>query len=198
MLEKILSPKFIAGSIRFWLGFMLLSAGVTKLFHGNFIQLIGPPWLIEELAKYQLGLYAEFVAYSQIIIGFCLLVKRFATLGAVMAIPMFLNILMVTISQHWQGTPYVVAFLLLCNMYLLVFDFQRLKYLFIDDSSLVPEGKIQRKNLQLDLLYLFGLGLILVGVGIYRFSEPAAIIMAYLGLAWFVGVFGWQKITKKQ
>jgi hypothetical protein len=115
-----------------------------------------------------------------------------------MAIPMFLNILMVTISQHWQGTPYVVAFLLLCNMYLLVFDFQRLKYLFIDDSSLVPEGKIQRKNLQLDLLYLFGLGLILVGVGIYRFSEPASIIMAYLGLAWFVGVFGWQKITKKQ
>jgi hypothetical protein len=63
------------------------------------------PWLIEVLAKHQLGLFAEFIAISQIIIGFCLLVKRFATLGAVMAVPMFLNILMVTISQDWRGTP---------------------------------------------------------------------------------------------
>jgi hypothetical protein len=53
-----------------------------------------------ELEKYNLGLYSVFVAYSQIIIGFMLLIKRFATLGAVMAIPMFTNILMITISLH--------------------------------------------------------------------------------------------------
>ena len=182
--------KFVTGCIRFWLGIILLSAGVTKMFHGNFIQLIGPPWMEGELEKYNLGFYVIFIAYSQIVVGFMLLVKRFAALGALMAIPMFINILMITISLHWQGTPYVVAFFLLCNIYLLIWDFHKLKFLITDDIKIIQKIPIQRKDLQLDILYIIGLIIILIAVSIRGFSSEFPKILAYIGLGSFVCVYG--------
>jgi uncharacterized membrane protein YphA (DoxX/SURF4 family) len=182
--------KFIAGCIRFWLGIILLSAGVTKMFHGHFIQLIGPPWMESELEKYNLGLYSVFIAYSQIIIGFMLLVKRFATLGAVMAIPMFANILMITISLHWQGIPYVVMFFLLCNTYLLIYDYHKIKFLITDDSNPIQKIPIKRNDVQLDILYIIGLIIILIAVSIRGLGDEFSKILAYIGLGSFVGVYG--------
>ena len=183
--------KFIAGCIKFWLGIILLSAGVTKMFHGHFIQLIGPPWMEGELEKYNLGFYVLFIAYSQIVIGFMLLVKRFATLGALMAIPMFANILMITISLHWQGTPYVVAFFFLCNIYLLVYDYHKIKFLITDDAKAIEHITINRNDLQLDVLYITGLFIILIAVSIRGFGNEFPKILAYIGLGWFVGVYGY-------
>jgi hypothetical protein len=194
--------RFITGCIRFWLGFILLSGGVTKMFHGHFIQLIGPPWLETELEKYNLSLYGIFIAYSQIIIGFMLLVKRFATLGAIMAVPMFANILMVTISLHWQGTPFVVAFFLLCNMYLLVWDFHKLKFLISDDVEPIKNIPIKRHDKQLDTLYIMGLVLLLIAVSVRSFDEKIPKILAYASLFFFVitylwGVWKYKKQTPK-
>ena len=192
----------MAGCIRFWLGIILLSAGVTKMFHGHFIQLIGPPWMEGELEKYNLGLYSVFIAYSQIMIGFMLLVKRFATLGAVMAIPMFANILMITISLHWQGTPYVVAFFLLCNIYLLIYDYHKIKFLITDDSKSIQHIPIKRNDTQLDILYIIGLIIILISVSIRELHENIPKILAYIGLGSFVFVYGYglwkNRILKKR
>lgn len=192
----------MAGCIRFWLGIILLSAGVTKMFHGHFIQLIGPPWMEGELEKYNLGLYSVFIAYSQIMIGFMLLVKRFATLGAVMAIPMFANILMITISLHWEGTPYVVAFFLLCNIYLLIYDYHKIKFLITDDSKSIQHIPIKRNDTQLDILYIIGLIIILISVSIRELHEKIPKILAYIGLGSFVFVYGYglwkNRILKKR
>lgn len=181
--------KFIAGCIRFWLGFILLTAGVAKMFNGHFIGIIGPVWLESELEKYNLGIYAIFIAYSQIVVGFMLLVKRFATLGAITAIPMFVNILMVTISLHWQGTPYVVAFFLLCNFYLLVYDFHKIKFLLTDDAAPLKEIPIKRHDTRLDALYIIGLLIILVAVSLRKFLNNFAPTLAYVGLGSFVLVY---------
>jgi hypothetical protein len=182
--------KFLAGCIRFWLGIILLSAGVSKMFRELFIPLIGPPWMEQELEKYNLGFYSVFIAYSQIVIGFMLLVKRFATLGAVMAIPMFANILMITISLHWQGTPYVVTFFLLCNTYLLIYDYHKIKFLITDDSKSIQNIPIKRNDIQLDVLYIIGLIIILIAVSIRGFGDEFPKILAYIGLGSFVGVYG--------
>jgi uncharacterized membrane protein YphA (DoxX/SURF4 family) len=192
--------KFIAGCIRFWLGFILLSAGVTKMFHGHFIQLIGPPWMEGELEKYNLGFYSVFIAYSQIVIGFMLLVKRFATLGAVMATPMFANILMITISLHWHGTPYVVTFFLLCNIYLLIYDYHKIKFLITDDSKPIQNIPVKRNDIQLDILYIIGLIIILIAVSIRGLGVEFSKILAYIGLGSFVGVYGfgfWKNRSKQ-
>ncbi len=192
--------KFITGCIRFWLGIILLSAGVTKMFHGHFIQLIGPPWMEEVLAKYNLGIYSIFISYSQIVIGFMLLVKRFATLGAIMAIPMFTNILMITISLHWQGTPYVVTFFLLCNIYLLLYDYHKIKFLITDDSEPIQNIPIKRHDKQLDILYIIGLIIILIAVSVRGLGDVFPKILAYIGLGSFVGVYGfglWKNRNKQ-
>jgi hypothetical protein len=112
--------NFFIQGIAAFLGFTFWGSGMAKLYAGHrFIGWIGPPWLVERLAEYDLGLYAEFVAIAQITIGYMLLTCRFKLLGGIMLIPMILNILMVTISQNWQGTPYVLAVLLGMNVFLL-------------------------------------------------------------------------------
>jgi hypothetical protein len=116
------SPKlrFFYNAIAVFLGFTFWSAGMVKLFAGHeFIGWIGPPQLVEALAKHDLELYGKFIAYAQIVIGYMLMTTRFTFLGAVMLVPMIVNILMVTISQNWVGTPYVLSVLLVMNFVLL-------------------------------------------------------------------------------
>ena len=115
--------------IRLFLGYIFLSAGLCKLTHGHFGQIIGPPFLEEQLAKYGLGLFAKVVATMQVVCGLLLLSQRYSTIGAIMLVPMNLSILAVTISQNWNGTPYVNGFFVVLNMLLLVYDWHKLKVL---------------------------------------------------------------------
>ncbi|WP_066838753.1 DoxX family membrane protein [Rufibacter ruber] len=124
------NKDFLVLLIRLFLGYVFFSAGICKLTHGNFGQLIGPPWLEERLAQYGLGLFAQVVAVSQVVCGALLFSQRFSTLGAVMLVPMNLAILAVTISQNWTGTPYVNAVFLLLNGLLLAYEHQKFKFLF--------------------------------------------------------------------
>jgi Ca2+/Na+ antiporter len=119
-----------------------------------------------------------------------LLVKRFATLGAVMAIPMFANILMITISLHWQGTPYVVTFFLLCNIFLLIYDYHKIKFLVTDDSKPIQKIPIKRNDVQLDILYIIGLIIILIAVSVRGLGDNFSKILAYIGLGSFILVYG--------
>lgn len=122
--------------IAVFLGFTFWSAGMVKLFAGHeFIGWIGPPQLIEALAKHDLELYGTFIAYAQIVIGYMLMTTRFTLLGAIMLVPMILNILMVTISQNWVGTPYVLTVLLGMNVVLLYRYRAFGRALFFEDLS---------------------------------------------------------------
>ncbi|RNI32418.1 DoxX family membrane protein [Rufibacter immobilis] len=124
------NKDFLVLLIRLFLGYVFFSAGICKLTHGNFGQLIGPPWLEERLAQYGLGLFAQVVAVSQVVVGALLFSQRFSTLGAVMLVPMNISILAVTVSQNWTGTPYVNAVFLLLNLLLLAYEYQKFQFLF--------------------------------------------------------------------
>ncbi|MCU0352248.1 MAG: hypothetical protein MUD08_00695 [Cytophagales bacterium] len=194
--------KFAAGSIRFWLGLILMTSGLCKLTDGNFPQLIGPPFLEKELAAHGLGLYARFVAFSQVGVGFLLLSKRFATLGAVMSFPILLNILVVVISLQWRGTPYVVAFLLACNAFLFYHDFHKLKFIFTDEAAPLQTLPVRRKNPKLDIANLCALAIIVTGASLWRYSEKTAyfLINTGVGALAVLGIFAvflqWRKQSK--
>ncbi|MEJ8803835.1 DoxX family membrane protein [Pontibacter sp. H249] len=115
--------------IRLFLGYLFFSAGVCKLTGGNFGQLMGPPWLEEALAKHGLGLFAQVVAISQVIIGALLMSQRYSLLGAIMLVPMNVAILAVTVSQNWAGTPYVNSVFLALNLVLLLMERQKFAFL---------------------------------------------------------------------
>lgn len=137
-------PLWVHG-FRAFLGVVFFSAGVSKLVPGYPV-IIGPVWLIERLEPYGLGLYGEFIAVSEAAIGLLLLSRRLATVGAIMLVPMLINILVVTISLSWQGTPYVLAFLLLLNGALLAYDYPRWRGLLMNPAAARTPATIVAKS----------------------------------------------------
>lgn len=180
MKKQFLPPLIITG-IQIFLGVLFLTAGIGKLVPG-FPGLMGPPWLEDVLVKYDLGLFARFIAFSQILIGWLLLTRRFATLGAVMLLPMLLNILMVTISMNWRGTPYVVTVFLLLNICLLIADYDRLKFLITDEVESLRPKPIIRRNLFADKLVIIALPLIIAGSTFGKINKPLALALIATGL----------------
>ncbi|HKK45418.1 MAG TPA: hypothetical protein VJ964_07845 [Balneolaceae bacterium] len=80
-------------------------------------------------ALYRTGLYWHFIGIAQFTAGLCLLIPRFSTLGAVIFFPIILNIFVITISMPFKGTPIVTGAMLLSSIYLLIWDFDRLKFI---------------------------------------------------------------------
>jgi hypothetical protein len=118
----------------FW-GFTFFAAGTAKLYAGHrFIAWIGPVRLVERLKPFELEFFADFIVISQFLTGFLLLTRRIWLLGALMLV----NILVINTPQHWAGTPYVVAVLLLLNVTLLLSEFRRLRVLW-SDVAYVPD-----------------------------------------------------------
>lgn len=191
--------KMVISGIRFFLGWTFFSAGMSKLIYPSpFPGWIGPSWLIERLEEYQLGLYAWFIAISQVVIGLLLLTRRFATLGSIMLVPMLLNILMITISQQWQGTPYVVAVLLIMNLLLLLDDYPRLRFLLADDPGQLPPQPLRRRNIRYDMVCCLGFVLITAGAACMQpWPLPGQLLAASGGVV-LVGLSGYAFIQKQK
>lgn len=131
--HRRVTPLWVQGT-RVFLGMIFFTAGAGKLIPG-FPGVIGPTWLVDRLEPHGLGLFAEFIALSQVAIGALLMSGRFATLGAIMLVPMLTCILMVTVSLGWRGTPYVNAVLLLLNLALLAYDAPKWRSVVADDAG---------------------------------------------------------------
>lgn len=176
---------------RVFLGLIFFSSGTAKLVHGDFFGIIGPVWLAERLAPYGLGLWAEFVAWSQVLIGLLLLSQRFAIIGAIMLVPMLANIFMITVSLQWRGTPYVNAVLLTMNAFLLWCERHRLKLLFIDDEVAARSAVVRRTSPKLDLLVLAGIALAVLGPALHPLHRRAPYLTAAIALILFA-VAAWK------
>lgn len=189
---------------RLFLGFVFFSSGLCKLTDGNFGQLIGPPHLISNLAEYGLAGFGKLIAVSQVLIGTLILSQRFSLPGLIALVPMNVSILGVTISQNWQGTPFINAILLLLNLGCLLYELPTLKILFLQKAHsvktsksiyLFPDLKLpvlitglsliagifaEKGGIKLDLLA--SLFLILISVNLfqfkkYQFSEKVVLVL---------------------
>lgn len=160
---------------RVFLGLIFFTAGMSKLyFEHQFPGVIGPVWLEERLAEHDLGLYARFIAGSQIIAGLLLFTQRFSTLGAILTFPIILNIFMVTVSMKWQGTPYVNFVLLSLNAWLLVYDYPKLKFILTDVTRDIKPMVLKRKNKKADMIWLLSSLAIISSVPLSYISTLAA------------------------
>lgn len=178
---------FLHNSISAFLGFTFWGSGMAKLYAGHrFIGWIGPAWLVERLSEYGLGLYAEFIAISQVVIGFMLLTTRFKLLGGIMLTPMLANILMVTVSQHWGATSYVVGTLLAMNAALL-WSFRDFALPIFNESF--PQSPTRTHTIRTwtgHLVWLTGLVLNLVSISVS--SEHLYLAFALSGIGVILGV----------
>jgi hypothetical protein len=186
----------IIKSIRFFLGFVLFGAGLVRF--TTAFGLIGPPWLITELSKYGLGFYAEFISFSEILIGYLLMTNRFGTLGAVMSIPMFANILAVVISLNWPGTPFVVFSLFVLNIIILLYDWHKLKFILTDDVEPLKEIAIVRSDIKLDALYGVVFLLFILAITVANFNKKIGDFISIFGYISVFALWLYTQIMKRK
>ena len=72
------------------------------------------------------GYYYTFLGVGQVIVAILLLIPRTALLGAICSFPIILNICVLTYAVRFEGTR-AATFLLLANLFLLCWDYNRLK-----------------------------------------------------------------------
>lgn len=60
-----------------------------------------------------------------------LVIPRTATIGALLYFPIILNIFVITVSMHFIGTPFITGLMLLANLFLLVWDIDKLQKLIV-------------------------------------------------------------------
>jgi hypothetical protein len=181
--------KFIYIFCVILLGFTFFTSGMGKLFYEHkFFGFIGPVWLEDKLIEHNLGLFARFIAYAQVSIGYLLLTYRFRFIASIMLVPMLINILIIVISLHWQGTPYVVAFLLLQNIYLLIYD--RKQYLHLITGKFTHIETQKEHKLGGNLIFLVAYVFMIISIQLsfvnLRFAWGLSLISLLLGI--FSGV----------
>ncbi|MEO7214707.1 hypothetical protein [Mucilaginibacter sp.] len=98
-------------------------------------------------ALYITGYYYTFIGIAQVIIAVLLLIPRTSLLGALMYFPIIINIFVLTYATRFDGTR-AVTMMVLANLFLLVWDYDRLKHILplkqpeVDTSVLKnPLGK---------------------------------------------------------
>ena len=174
---------------RLYLGAMLLLSGIAKFAymvgHFDFPTVIGPPWIEEKLAPHGLALYGRFIAYSQVLAGALLLSRRFATLGAILAFPILLSITMVTVSQKW-GIAFVNKIFVLMNALVLLGDWHRLKFIIMDDTTVVQQTPFRIVSWKKDICAVTGIGMILLGVYFTQYGVVIFSTCIGLGLMLFL------------
>jgi len=105
-------------------------SGITKVL-GNRFTILGvdnPVGFFFE-AMYRTGFYWRFLGLCQLAAALLLLIPRTATIGALVYFPLILNIFVITIALHFQGTPVITGLMLLASIYLLCWDYDKLKHL---------------------------------------------------------------------
>lgn len=127
--ERLLRIFTVATRILLALGFV--PSGITKVL-GNRFTILGldnPVGFFFE-AMYSTGFYWRFIGLCQLAAALLLLIPRTATIGALVYFPLILNIFVITVSLDFRGTPVITGLMLLANIYLLCWDYDKLKRLF--------------------------------------------------------------------
>jgi uncharacterized membrane protein YphA (DoxX/SURF4 family) len=115
---------------RILLALAFTPSGITKVL-GNRFTILGldnPVGFFFE-AMYRTGFYWRFLGLCQLGAALLLLIPRTATIGALVYFPLALNIFVITVSLEFRGTPFITGLMLLANIYLLCWDYDKLKHL---------------------------------------------------------------------
>ena len=131
--------------------------GLTKL-AGHRFTLLGPDDPVGYFfdAFFQAGAFYGFVGAMQVLAGVLLLVPRTATLGAVLYLPIISNIFVITVAMHFRGTWAIAGLMTLACLWLLAWDYDRLKPLLPFRTGARPEAEPGRLPAVLALATLVG------------------------------------------
>ena len=73
---------------------------------------------------YETGFYWNFIGYFQIAIGILLFFNRFVVVSSLLLMPVTINIFLISIALHMRGTPVITSFMVLGNLFLLLWHYE--------------------------------------------------------------------------
>ncbi len=106
-------------------------------------------------ALLETGFYYEFIGWAQLIAAILLIFPRTAHLGALMFFPIILNIAILTNAVGFAGTWIVTILMTLAAVYLVVWDYDRVKPILFDKRS-EKSAFMKYEFVWLPILFAFG------------------------------------------
>lgn len=175
-------------ALRFLIGGAFLFASLPKITGDRFTQISteNPVGAFFECI-YNLPAYWQFLGWTQAIAGLLLITHRFALLGAMVFFGIILNIFFITLSLDMRGTPTVTFLMLLATGWLILWDFDKWKYLFLPSYSTVKTQSIDASKTNFQLILFGGLGIVLLAVAMI-FLVTLKNILLWLGISLFLVV----------
>jgi uncharacterized membrane protein YphA (DoxX/SURF4 family) len=127
--------RYFAVVCRVALALGFIPAGIVKIMGERFTALPSNHPLGHYFdALHRTGFYYRFIGVSQLTAALLLLIPRTALLGALLYLPIILNICVLTYATRFEGTR-IATLMLLASLYLLWWDYARLKYVLPLASS---------------------------------------------------------------
>ena len=120
-------------------------------------------------ALYLTGYYYTFIGVGQLVTAVLLLIPRTALLGAIFYFPIMLNICVLTYAVRFEGTR-IATLMLLANMFLLAWDYPRLKSILPFSRHGDPHVVESRKFPVLFFAFVFATSLFVIVINIFVFD----------------------------
>ena len=89
-------------------------------------------------ALHRTGYYYTFIGVLQVTAAILLLIPRTATLGALIYFPIILNICILSFAVRFEGSLLSSPLMVLANLYLLCWDYDKLKFILPFYKQKVP------------------------------------------------------------
>lgn len=137
------------------------------------------------------GFYYEFIGWSQILAAVLLLFPRTSHLGALMFFPIILNIAVLTNAVGFKGTWLVTIFMVLASLYLVCWDYDRLKAIFFTNRR-EKANVFKYEFVWLPILFAFGgafVGIFFKLIALGNFQNYLNVTLALAAAGFIFGIF---------
>lgn len=167
----------------------------------SYTKIIGRPFTVLPLsnpvgyyfdALYRTGFYYEFLGWGQMIAAILLLIPRTSHIGALIFLPIIMNIAVLTASVGFKGTWVITILMTLATTWLVAWDYDRLKPVLFY-KRVAPIKGLPIQFVTMPLIFAFG-GIVLAavawfgGIGAVKDFTKFALILGSLGLMFGIAV----------
>jgi uncharacterized membrane protein YphA (DoxX/SURF4 family) len=128
---------------------------------------------------YRNQLWYRSVGMLQVVAAVLLIFPRTAHIGALVFVPIIVNIWLITVGAHFSGTWVLTSLMLLANLWLLAWEYDRLEVLLRVRSAREPHGR------EPTLAWAAALAILAVAGYTVLFAINAGLVRTSIGAAGF-------------
>lgn len=151
--------------VKIALAYAFLMAGFTKVIGERFTSLSNNHPMGHYLeALFHTGYYYPFISVAQMLAGVLLLIPRTSLLGAILYFPIILNICILSFAVRFDGSVLTSPLMVLANLYLLCWDYHRLKFILPFKKSAFEDVLPQFKDRSNKFPFRFLSGVLIITV----------------------------------